>query len=64
MLFENGIRGRAHVLKAPSKYGVSEIQENVGTFKVRIELEGRERAIPDRQIETSVGLADPPLEKT
>ncbi len=42
LLYENGLRGRAHVLKAPSKYGVSEIQENVGNFRVRIELEGRE----------------------
>jgi hypothetical protein len=40
-LFEEGLHGRAHVLKAPSKFAVSEIQRNVGTFKVRIEIEGR-----------------------
>jgi hypothetical protein len=40
-LFEEGIPGRAHILKAPSKYAVSEIQYNVGTFRVRVEVEGR-----------------------
>jgi hypothetical protein len=39
-VYENGIRGRAEILKSPGKHSLSEIQENLGRFKVRVELPG------------------------
>ncbi len=41
-LYEEGIEGRATVLKAPPERNVSTVQDNVGTFKARIEIPGRE----------------------
>ncbi len=41
-LYEEGIPGRAEVLKAPSKRGVSEVQTNMGTFHVRVKPENGE----------------------
>jgi hypothetical protein len=39
-VYEEGIQGRAEILKAPGKWSRSEIQENVGRFRVRVELPG------------------------
>lgn len=41
-LYEEGIEGRAEILKAPGKHSVSEVQENIGRFHVRVELPGGE----------------------
>ena len=37
-LYEEGIPGRAEIFEAPGKHSLSEIQENVGRFRVRVEL--------------------------
>jgi hypothetical protein len=37
-LYEEGIPGRAEILEAPGKHSLSDIQENVGRFRVRVEL--------------------------
>ena len=41
-VYENGVQGRAKILKAPSKRSRSEIQENIGRFRVLVELPDRE----------------------
>jgi hypothetical protein len=41
-LFENGIVGQAQILKSPSGRTISGVQENVGRFRVRIEIPERE----------------------
>jgi len=41
-VYEAGIQGRAEILKAPGKHTLSEIQENVGRFRVRVEVPGKE----------------------
>jgi hypothetical protein len=41
-LFEDGIAGQAQILKAPSERAISQVQENVGRFLVRIEIPERE----------------------
>jgi hypothetical protein len=41
-LYEDGIAGRAQILKAPSAHAISEVRENLGRFQVRIELAGRD----------------------
>jgi hypothetical protein len=40
-VYETGIVGRAEILKAPGKHSHSDIDENVGRFKVRVELPDR-----------------------
>jgi hypothetical protein len=37
-VYEEGIPGRAEILEAPGKHSRSDIQENVGRFRVRVEL--------------------------
>jgi hypothetical protein len=41
-IYEEGIPGRAEILKAPSEHSLSEIQQNVARFRVRVELPGQE----------------------
>jgi hypothetical protein len=41
-VYENGIVGTAEILKAPSMRGRSEIHENQGRFRLRVELPGEE----------------------
>ena len=40
-VYETGIRGQAEILEAPGEHSHSDIQENVGRFKVRVELPDR-----------------------
>jgi hypothetical protein len=37
-LFEDGIVGQAQILKAPSERATSKVQENLGRFRVRVEI--------------------------
>jgi hypothetical protein len=37
-VYEEGIVGRAQILEAPGKHTLSDIDENVGRFRVRVEL--------------------------
>lgn len=41
-VYEEGIVGRAEILKSPRAHSLSEIDENVGRFHVRVELPGEE----------------------
>ena len=41
-LYEQGIAGQAQILKAPSDRAISEVQENLGRFQVRVEVPGRD----------------------
>jgi hypothetical protein len=41
-LFENGIVGQAQILKSPSGRAISAVQENVGRFRVRVDIPERE----------------------
>ena len=41
-VYEEGIVGRAEILKSPGKRSLSEIDENVGRFHIRVELPGEE----------------------
>jgi hypothetical protein len=41
-LFEDGIVGQAQILNAPSERATSQVQENLGRFRVRIEIPERE----------------------
>jgi hypothetical protein len=41
-LYENGLEGKARILKAPSEKAVSAVKENLGSFKVSVELPDRE----------------------
>ncbi len=41
-LFEDGIVGQAQILKAPSEWATSMVQENLGRFQVRVEIPERE----------------------
>jgi hypothetical protein len=41
-LYEQGLPGRATVLKAPGKAWVSEVEQSHGRFTVSVELPGRE----------------------
>jgi hypothetical protein len=41
-VYEEGLRGRAEILNAPGEHSLSEIQHNVGRFRVRVELAGEE----------------------
>jgi len=41
-LYENGIAGRALIIKAPAKTYVDATQDSVGPFTVKVELPGRD----------------------
>ena len=41
-VYEEGIVGRAEILESPGKHSLSEIDENVGRFHIRVELPGEE----------------------
>jgi hypothetical protein len=41
-LYEHGIEGQAEILDAPGEHWVSEVHENIGRFRVRVEIPGRE----------------------
>jgi hypothetical protein len=41
-LFDEGIVGQARILKAPSERTISAVQDNLGRFAVRIEIDGRD----------------------
>ena len=41
-VYEEGIVGRAEILKSPGEHSLSEIDENVGRFHLRVELPGEE----------------------
>ena len=41
-LFEDGIVGQAQILKAPSERATSKVQENLGRFRVRVEIPERD----------------------
>jgi hypothetical protein len=40
-VYKNGTPGRAEILSAPSESSLSDIQENVGRFRVRVEIPGQ-----------------------
>jgi hypothetical protein len=40
-VYEQGLRGQAEILEAPGKHSHSDIDENVGRFRVRVELPDR-----------------------
>jgi hypothetical protein len=40
-VYEQGIKGQAEILEAPGKHSRSDIDENVGRFRVRVELPDR-----------------------
>ena len=42
-VYEQGIKGQAEILEAPGKHSRSDIDENVGRFRVRVELPDRPR---------------------
>ena len=39
-VYLEGIRGQAEILEAPGEHSLSDIEENVGRFRVRVELPG------------------------
>ena len=41
-VYEKGIVGRAEIFKSPGTHSLSEIDENVGRFHIRVELAGEE----------------------
>jgi len=41
-LYDDGIAGQAQILKAPSEHAVSNVQENLGHFQVKVELPDRD----------------------
>jgi hypothetical protein len=40
-VYEQGIKGQAEILEAPGRHSRSDIDENVGRFRVRVELPDR-----------------------
>jgi hypothetical protein len=55
-LWEKGIEGTATITKAPTERSVSAVQTNVGTFRARIEVPGREPY--DVKVKQSYGRGD------
>jgi hypothetical protein len=41
-LYEEGIAGQAQILKAPSEKATSKVNENIGRFRVRVDIPGRD----------------------
>src|SRR4051812_22478867 len=41
-LYEQGTHGQAQILKAPSDRSTSSVKENIGRFRVRVDIPGRD----------------------
>jgi hypothetical protein len=41
-LYEEGIAGQAQILKAPAHQATSKVKENIGRFRVRVDIPGRD----------------------
>jgi hypothetical protein len=41
-LYEEGIAGQAQILKAPTEKATSKVNENIGRFRVRVDIPGRD----------------------